>query len=91
MKNLKASILAKGAVITAALSAGFMALSAKADYSTSTLATAFSTTLNGMVQSIITTIVTFFTDNAPLIVILGAAISLVWYFVAKAKGASRGR
>lgn len=64
---------------------------AKADYSTTTIASSFSDTLDGVVQAIIGTVVSFFTNNLPLIVVLGVSISLVLYFVSKAKRAGKGR
>lgn len=58
---------------------------------TSDVSGAFSTLLNGLVLSIVNVIVTFFTNNLPIIVILGVCISLVWYLIRKARGASRGK
>jgi len=58
---------------------------------TSDVTSAFSGLLNGIVLSIINVIVSFFTDNLPIIVVLGVCIGLVWYFIHKARAAGRGK
>jgi hypothetical protein len=58
---------------------------------TSDVTVAFSSLLNGLVLAIINVIVSFFTNNLPIIVVLGVCIGLVWYFIHKARAAGRGK
>lgn len=80
-----------GGVVAAVAGSFLVAMSAFADYSTTTIASSFSDTLNGVVQSIIGVVITFFTNNLPLIVVLGVSIAMVFYFIHKAKRAGRGK
>jgi hypothetical protein len=81
-----------GKIAIAAMTLMYGASARAADVTTtSDVSGAFSDLLNGLVLSIINVIVTFFTNNLPIIVILGVCIGLVWYFIRKARGASRGK
>ena len=60
-------------------------------YSTSTVASTVGAVLADVVQTIIAVGIDFLTANLPLIIALGVAIGLVWFLIAKARGAIRGR
>ena len=93
MNKIKMFVTRNYGKVMLAASALFLAGSAKAaDISTtSEVSSAFSGLLGTLVYSIVNVIVAFFTANLPVIVILGVCISLVWYLVRKARGASRGK
>jgi hypothetical protein len=91
MNKLKQYALNAGIVI-AGVGAALLPFAAHAEVATtSDVSVAFSGVLNSIVLAIVNVIVTFFTNNLPIIVILGTCIGLVWYFVHKAQGSSKGR
>jgi ABC-type Co2+ transport system permease subunit len=68
-----------------------LALSASAEtYTTSTIPTAFGSTLSGIVNDMITTVISFLTTNLPVIVILGVSVGLVFWLIRKARAALGG-
>lgn len=72
--------------------ASFLGISAFAATSTvDTIPTQMGSVLDGIVQNIISTVVSFLTNNLPLIVVLSVSIGLVFWLVGKARGATRGR
>jgi uncharacterized membrane protein HdeD (DUF308 family) len=81
-------------VVGVVLGLGGVALAGSAfaqQYSTTVIASDFSTSLSGIVDAIVGVIITFFTNNLPVIVVLAVAISMVFYFVNKARRAGKGR
>jgi len=46
--------------------------------------------LDTIVQAVIATVISFLTNNLPLIIVLGVSIGLVFWLVRKARGATRG-
>ena len=65
---------------------------AKADVATtSDVTTAFSGVLTNLVLAIINVVVSFFTNNWPIIAITSVCIGLVFFFYHMARRAGRGR
>ena len=91
MKNFIQKNYAKLAVAVSAI--GMIAMSgvAGATITPDSVSTSFSDIAFASIQAIVGAIVTFFTNNLPVIVVLGTVVGLVWYFVHKARSAGRGR
>ncbi|MFC1789848.1 hypothetical protein ACFLYY_02650 [Patescibacteria group bacterium] len=59
-------------------------------YTVDNIASSTGTVLDTVVQAIINVVITFLTDNLPLIIVLGVSISLVFWLIYKARNATHG-
>jgi hypothetical protein len=88
--KIKQIVLKYGAPILALAGFAATAMTASADYNTSTLPSALGDVLNASVQVTISTVVAFLQNNLPIIVVLGVSISFVFWLLAKARRAGHG-
>lgn len=64
---------------------------ASATSTVSTIPTELGSVLDEIVQAIISTFLTFISDNLPLIVVLGVTVGMVFWLIRKTRGALTGR
>lgn len=69
---------------------GIVSIAGATTYDSSTVPTAFGSVLSGLVDSIISTAISFLTDNLPVIIVLSVSVALLFWLVNKARRAISG-